>query len=43
VLYVGASRAERLLILVSADPRVAAVTSCLERDGVPFIVSAGGS
>ncbi|MEV0006408.1 ATP-dependent helicase [Micromonospora sp. NPDC050980] len=38
VLYVGASRAHRLLILVTADPQMPAVTSCLQRDAVPFMV-----
>ena len=38
VLYVGASRAQRLLILVIATSRVAAVTSCLQRDAVPYTV-----
>ncbi|MFI7598281.1 UvrD-helicase domain-containing protein [Actinoplanes sp. NPDC049681] len=39
VLYVGASRAQRLLILVTVASQTAAVTSCLQRDAVPFVVA----
>ncbi|GAA0812056.1 ATP-dependent helicase [Spirilliplanes yamanashiensis] len=38
VLYVGASRAQRLLILVTAASQAAAAISCLQRDTVPFVV-----
>ncbi|MGI5247503.1 UvrD-helicase domain-containing protein [Dactylosporangium sp. CA-139066] len=38
VLYVGASRAERLLILVTESFQTQRVVSCLQRDGVPFEV-----
>lgn len=36
VLYVGATRAERLLVLVVDDREIDAVSGCLTRDGVPF-------
>ncbi|WP_238011560.1 ATP-dependent helicase [Dactylosporangium sp. AC04546] len=38
LLYVAASRAERLLILVTESFQTKRVVSCLERDGVPFEV-----
>jgi DNA helicase-2/ATP-dependent DNA helicase PcrA len=38
VLYVGASRARRLLVLVTVASQAAAVMSCLERDAVPFVL-----
>ena len=38
VLYVAASRAERLLILVTESFQTQRVVSCLKRDGVPFDV-----
>lgn len=37
VLYVGASRAQRLLILVPEASRTPAVTSGLQRDAIPFV------
>lgn len=40
VLYVGASRAQRLLILVTATDQMATMTSCLKRDAVPFVIIA---
>jgi hypothetical protein len=36
VLYVGASRAEKLLLMVVHQSQIDAVSSCLERDKVPF-------
>jgi hypothetical protein len=36
VLYVGASRAERLIVLFVHDSQCDAVVACLERDAVPF-------
>jgi superfamily I DNA/RNA helicase len=38
VLYVGASRAQRLLILVPEASRTLAVTSSLQRDDIPFVI-----
>jgi hypothetical protein len=35
VLYVGASRAERLAILLTDESQYGDVIACLERDGVP--------
>lgn len=36
VLYVGASRAQKLLVIAADDSQFNRVKQCLERDGVPF-------
>jgi ATP-dependent exoDNAse (exonuclease V) beta subunit len=40
VLYVGASRAERLLVLAVHESHVDRVTAVLSRDGVSYAVAA---
>jgi superfamily I DNA/RNA helicase len=39
VLYVAASRAERLAILVVQDNQYEAVLRCLDRDGVSYVLA----